>query len=487
MTEPYLGLLPTPLAELAPYVEDGVIGDMFYDSLTEDQRILQFFTSDPAGVRTFPGQVGQRIAMTRDAEHNPNPEPSVAGSNPTPSTHLAEQFLVKPQQYDGLIYLDSLTNYLAKGNRAMRETNNFVKSNAAKKMDGIAARAAYGTYNGGHTVAINTVVGGTNLRVASINGFTDLVDTNGEVVTVSVAKPKYINLAGTVVQISAAVADDPVNDAFGAGTLTLTANASWSATDYVIAMDAPAVYYAGGGNSVDAISASDTLTYNDVLTVVAELRAQGTRPFSDGLYRAFLDPVQEMTLLKDPKIESNISHRGLSEGIDPEVAKATIVIAAGVRFMRCNTVPDINTATNLGYTVTGKRTGATFSKQIWAEVANASGVPIKRLLVFGMGCGELHYIPVQSVVPAADMIGSTVTPAMTAASAEGVFVWPQPWLRFKYRVEPGDIHGLKTSLSYLAFLDTVCPSDQYGGYTGKANMATTRNPRHKRAASVLHA
>lgn len=492
MTEPYTGLLPTPLANLAPYVQDGILGSMFYGEMVRSRRMLHFFAAEPSYIRRYPGQVGQLMYLTRDARHRPDPNPSQPGVNPTPSTHVAEQFRVRPQMYDGKIWLDKLTNFLASGDRAEREIKNFIKTNAAQKIDRVAARASYGTYNGGHTLATTSAGPSTALVVASINGFTETIDANGQVQPVSVANPKWININGTMRQITAAVAADPANSPFGTGTLTLAVAHTWTANDYVIAQDAPSVIYSGGGFSVDAISAADTLTYDDIIRAVSQLRANGCEPFADGLYRCMLSPEQEGQLLRDPKIESYVSERGLSESMDPEVREATIAIAAGVRFMRCNQVPDRLTALDMpaapGGIESGVRGSAELSREIWAEVSNLNGIEIGRVMIYGREAGELHYIPTGELEPEGGMLSMELPSAQVQASGDGIFIWPQPWIRFLFG-KPLDDHQLRTPLTWVSFLDTVVPSDFYGGRTAFADLSTVggRNPRYKRAVTILHA
>lgn len=488
MTEPYIGLLPSPLASLAPYIQDGIIGSMFYAALVTDQSMLRFFTEDADAVRLFPGKTGQTMFLTRDAEHNVDPNPSQPGVDPTASTHTGEQFRVQPQQYDAMIWLDQLVNFLAAGNRSQREIKNFIATNAAKKLDRVGARAAYGTYSGGHTNASAAGVATTALPVASINGFTETIDTNGQIQPVSVANPKWINIAGTMRQITAAVPTDAVNSPFGAGTLTLSAVHTWSQHDYVIASDAPMVLYAGGGNSVDAISAADTLALPQILNAVSELRNQGVPSYPDGLYRAFLSPAQENQLLNDPKIESLTAQRGLEMSVDPEVQKATIIIAGGVRFMRCNSVPDSDTAANMTNGLeTGVRASAALSREIWAETRNKDGVEVKRLLIYGMGGGELHYVDTEMLVPESGMLSAIDSPAKYAVGSMGIMVWPQPWMRLLVG-KPTDVHQLRVPFSFLSILDTVCPSDFRGGYTRNRDLSTVggRNPRYKRAVTIIH-
>lgn len=492
MTIPNINLLPSPLGQLAPYIQDGILSDMYKVAMMSEQRMGDFFVaSGPA--RLFPGQVGQTLFQSRPAEHRPKINPSQPGSNPTPSTHKGEVYRVQPRQYDGKINLDQLVNWLASGPRGMMEMSLQAK-NAASHVDRVCARSSYGTYSGGHTVAINSVVAGTNLRVASINGFTELVDSNGQVVPVSSANPKYIVIAGTLATVIAAAADDATNSPFGPGTLTLGAAATWNTGDYVIAKDAPMMIYAGGGNSVDAISASDLPSFSDLGRAVSALRAQGAQPFSDGYFRCMLSPAQENALLIDPEIRAFFTQRGLENSVDPEMKEWTIGVAAGIRFMRCNRVPDRATALETEYTPgtsahqSGYRTGAELSKEIWAEVVNGSGVEIQRLMIYGRDCGEMHYIPTNQLVPESGMLSSVSAQTQYALGTNGVYLWPQPWMRLLLG-KPMDDHQLLVPMTYLALIDPVCPSDFFGGRTANLDLSVLANynPRYKRAITIVHA
>lgn len=492
MTIPAINLLPAPLGGLAPYIQDGILSDMYKVAMMSEQRMLDFFVAS-APARTFPGNVGQTMYQTRPAEHRPKINPSTPGSNPTPSTHKGEVYAVQPRQYDGKINLDQLVNWLASGPRGMNEMALQAK-NAAAHVDRVGARSSFGTYAGGHTVAINTGVAATNLRVAAINGFTELVDSNGQVVPVSSANPKYIVIAGSLATVIAATADDTVNSPFGPGTLTLGAAASWSTGDYVHAKDAAMHIYAGGGNSVDAISASDLPSFSDITRAVSNLRAQGAQPFADGYFRCMLSPLQENALLQDPQIAAFFTQRGLEASVDPEMKEWTLGVAAGVRFMRCNRVPDRATSLETEYSPgnsanqSGYRTNAELSKEIWAEVVNGSGVEIQRLMIYGRDAGEMHYIPTDQLVPESGLLSSVTAQTRFALGSNGVYIWPQPWMRLLLG-KPMDDHQLLVPFTYLSLIHPVCPSDFYGGRTANLDLSVPANynPRYKRAITIVHA
>ncbi len=458
MTNP---LLPESLGALSPYVNQGIISDMIRGPLMQGLTMTRFFLgSSPPKI--FPQRVGSKLTVTRDGRYQTDSRSTPAGANAQIRTTGGEQFVIEPEQYDDKIMLDNMTAYLGiEGDSGhVKDMANFARTGAAAKIDKVAAKKSYGVYNAGHTCAIDAGVATTTIHVASINGFTEVLNSNGQIVPVGSGDGvrKYVNIAGTIRYVVAAVADDPDNSEFGPGILTLDSAHTWAANDYVIAQDAPTVIYAGGGFSVDDINGADVLTLASIQEAVEQLRADEIPEMSDGLYHAMVTPRQVTQLLTDPDIKILFNGTTLSS---EEMRMGTIGIAAGVRFIRSNRVPTSITAE--GELQVGVRSNSALSRQIWAETRNKDGREINRLFIYGDEAGEIHYIP-----PGA--------------------VWPQPWIRFHVGLPLGD-HELKHQFIFYSVLDMVCPPDQKGGLTAQLDMAVlgNRNPRHKRGVTVVHA
>lgn len=473
-------LLPGNLEGLSPLIREGTLTGLVGAALRPSLVLTSFFTSSGAP-REFPGHQGQTLGVTREGTTEPDDQPAVSGQEPTPSQSRAELYYVAPSQYHELISMSTLVNLLAIERRQEMEVSTFARDRVAKKLDFVARRKAFVPYCAGRTRATGAGVGVTALPVASINGFTTVMTDNGVPVNVSATNPLYVSVAGVINQVTAAT---PANAAYplGPGTLTLAAVATFNPADPVLSHQAPKVTYAGASSvaSVDAISAADILDMDAIDQAVTNLRMDSVPTFEDGFFHAFITPMQERQLRKDPKFASATVGRGQNdEGLTmPIVAELN-----GVRFFSTPYVPGFGNMMHAAIPTVGN---GVYSDTIGGEVRNAANVRIERCMVFGRECGELHYIDTSKLGGSQMTIASPVGGGSLSIGDNAIRIFPMPWVRMLIG-GAGDVHQLKFQLSMLAILDMVCPTDYFGGNTANANIATTPNAMHKRAHIVHHA
>ncbi|NIV31221.1 MAG: hypothetical protein GWN58_17525, partial [Anaerolineae bacterium] len=143
------------------------------------------------------------------------------------------------------------------------------------------------------------------IAVSNLNGFTEQI-ADARISPVSPANPLAISFStaepdNTVVGFTPA---DP-NQPFGPGTLSLGAALTGAvpARTGVVARTASDVYRVGGGATVDGLAAANILTLQDVINVVARMRANNVPPTADGYYHVHVTPQGEAELFADNQFQ----------------------------------------------------------------------------------------------------------------------------------------------------------------------------------------
>jgi hypothetical protein len=270
----------------------------------------------------------------------------------------------------------------------------------------MARNAFFKPYLGGSTNLIAaTGTGDTTIRVAALNGFTTVIgSTNAQVrpVPIGPSSPLSITImngATPIVRNAIGFAPDDPTDPFGPGTLTLSATVgSVVATrSPVLSALRPKILRSGGGDSVDALSSSDTIALQDVINACAELRQRNVPPHEDGFYHAHLSSLTNAQVFQDPV------YQRLQQSL-PENApykQAYIGTVAGVSFYMNTESPDSG---NSG-TLTGTSANAFYAADIGAEVVNNGGVKVGRVIVCGRGALYEHGLDESAYVSEAGVNG----------------------------------------------------------------------------------
>jgi hypothetical protein len=277
-------------------------------------------------------------------------------------------------------------------------------------------------YTSGHTVSTAiAAAGATAIRVASLNGFTDVVLTGAQVrpSPVSVATPLPVTITGIGVRnVIGYTADDP-DDPWGPGTLNLSAalgGAGIAARIAVLSSQRPAIIRSGGGLSVDALGAADTFTLQDAINAVNRLRKANVQPHEDGYYHAHISTDGNSQVFTDTAFQR------LNTALPDHTyyQEAFIGTIAGIAFYLNNESPD---SLNSGARVsTG--TNAFYSNGIGAETTNNAGINVGRIIVTGRGCMVEKYLNESAYVSEAGITGKvgefTVVNAGIEVQTEGI-------------------------------------------------------------------
>lgn len=357
-------------------VQNGLLERAFHDSLYPS-----LMYRNEAQFEEWEGHTGGEILMSRAGLLAPRTKALAAGQEPSVLTLNYEQWIASLARYGDAIDTHMPTS-------AVSSMDQFVKNiqalglQAGMSLNRIPRNALYKAYLQGQTVLIQvTAATDTTIRVASCNGFTDVV--GGATVrptTVSQASPKQITIyngATPIVRNVVGFILDDATDLAGPGTLLLSAQvgAIVAVRSSVLAYDKPKVIRAGGGSSVDALGASDIFTLQDAINATNWLRKNNVQPHEDGYFHGHINTDANGQVFQDPAFQR--LQTSLPNG--EYYQQAFIGTIAGIAFYSNNENPD---ETNAGLrTATGS--SAYYSEDIGAETTNEGGINIGRVIVTG--------------------------------------------------------------------------------------------------------
>lgn len=379
-------------------VQEGLLERAFHDGLFP---ALQYRAE--ALVEEWPANTGTELFMSRPGLLAPVTRPIAPGVDPVPQSLSFEQWSASLQKFSGTIDTHMPTSAVASSNLFLRNIHQ-LGLQAGQSLNRIPRNALFKSYLSGQTNLIAAALAGdTTIRVAAINGFTDVVIPSGTVrpAPVSSATPLPITIAGVTGtrNVIGAIPDNP-DDPYGPGTLQLSAavgGAGAALRAAVISSAAPLVIRSGGGTSVDAIGAADVFTLQDAINAVNKLRRNNVPPHEDGYYHAHISPDSNSQVFTDPAFQrlntALPDHRIYQEGF--------IGTIAGIMFFMNTESPDERNTGNL--TPTG--VSSIYAEDIGAEVVNATGVKIGRILITGRGALYEKWLPGQNFVSEAGLTG----------------------------------------------------------------------------------
>lgn len=358
-------------------VQTGLIERSFYDALVPP---LMFRME--AKEEEWPANTGQEILMTRRGRLAPRTRPLAPGVDPTPQVLPYEQFIARLERYGDTIDTHMPTSAVASADEFMSNIH-ALGTQAGVSLNRIPRNALFKAYLSGQTVLIQAgLAGDTSIRVAALNGFTDVVllGTNVAPRPVSATHPLPISIVGVVgTRNVIGFTPDDLADPFGPGTLLLDAalGAGVALRAPVISVFAPRIIRAGGGLSIDAIGPGDVLQLQDYINAVSVLRRNNVPPHEDGYYHAHLSTDGNAQIFTDPAFQR------LNTALPDHVyyQQAFVGTLAQVVSFPNNETPNFE---NAGDVLT---TGALsfYSQDIGAETVNAAGVRIARTIVTGRG------------------------------------------------------------------------------------------------------
>ena len=383
MADPSLVLgVPEQVLQL---VQQGLIEREFHDGLFPNLAYRAEFDAEE-----WEGQTGTEVFMTRPGLLAPKTTPLVPGTEPTPQNVPYEQWVIRLDQYADTIDTDMPTSAVAASNLFLRNVHQ-LGLQAGQSINRIARNAMFKAYlSGQSTMLASALAGATQIRVASLNGFTDVVTTSTvRPMPVSPATPLPVTIgAGASMEVKNVigyVADD-ASDPYGPGTLTLSVgltNAQASRASVVSAY-APRIVRAAGGSSIDAIGGGDTLSIQQIVNAAALLRQALVQPHDDGTYHAHISPLSQAQFYADPVFQR--LNQSLPEGM--AYKEGFVGQLLGVSFFMNTESPGL---LNSGTLVSTASSGV-YGKELGAEVSNGAGIQIGRVLITGKGAGYERYL-----------------------------------------------------------------------------------------------
>lgn len=377
-------------------VQEGLLERAFHDGLFP---ALQFRAE--ALYEEWPEHAGQVRVMTR-----PGLLPAITraiqpGQDPIPQAVSYEQWVAELAQYTGTIDTHMPTSVVAAQNIFLRNIKQ-LGLQAGQSLNRVPRNALFVAYLSGQTNLITVAnPGDTTLRVAAINGFTDVVlpNVSPRPQPVSPATPLAAKINATIaINIVNAIPDNP-DDPKGPGTLYLAAPLGAGAVvrSAVVSSAAPFVLRSGGGISVDAIGAGDVFTLQDAINAVNRLRKNNVRPHEDGYYHAHIAPDVQAQVFADPAFQR--LNTALPDGT--RYQQGFIGTISGIMFFMNNEAPDV---TNSGaLTATGAL--SVYAEDIGAEVVNKDGIKIGRTIITGQGALYEMTLGSSSLVTEAGLTG----------------------------------------------------------------------------------
>jgi hypothetical protein len=396
MPDIILGVPPAILA----LNQKGLIERAFHDGLYPN---LAFRAE--AMPEEWPANQGTQQFQTRPGLLAPRTTAIAPGTDPIGQSVNYEQWVAQLAQYADSTDTHMPTSVTASANLFLRNIKQ-LGLQAGQSVNRIARNAMFVAYVSGQTVTLAAIGSSdTSIRVASCNGFTDVVVPSGNVapLTVSPQSPLPITIGSGGSQVSASVVgyipDDPT-DPNGPGTLLLSAAVGAvfaAARTTVKSMYAPRVIRSAPGDSVDAISASDSITLQQCINATAFLRRANVQPHDDGFYHAHLSALGNAQFFADPVFQR------LNQSLPEHVIykEGFIGTIAGIMFILNNEAPETY---NTGNQIATANSGV-YGDEIGSEVVNGAGVDIGRVLITGKGSVYERYLDESQYVTEAGLLG----------------------------------------------------------------------------------
>jgi hypothetical protein len=403
--------MPTPSLVLAvpsavlDLVQQGLIEREFHDGLFPNLAYRAEFMGEE-----WEGNTGTEILMTRAGLLAPVVTPNTPGMDPVPQNVPFEQWTMSLNQFAGTIDTDMPTSAVAISNLFLRNVHQ-LGLQAGQSVNRVARNVLFKSYLSGQTCTLAQAnSGSTTVRVASLNGFTDVVipgsTTRPQGVSVAFPLPCVFGQGATkeVKNVIGYTPDDPT-DAFGPGTLTLSAalTNTQPIRSAVVSAYAPKVLRASGGDSIDAINSGDTLSLQQIINATALMRRANVQPHEDGTYHAHISPLSQAQVYADPVFQR--LNQSLPEGMTYK--EGFLGQLSGVSFFMNNESPEltnsgqlIDTSAATGSSLTGK-----YAKEVGAEIVNGFGTQIGRVIITGRGVGYERYLDESRYVTEAGTTG----------------------------------------------------------------------------------
>ncbi len=388
-------------ASVSALNQQGLLERAFHDGLYPN---LAFRAE--AMPEEWPANTGQVLYITRPGLLPPITTPLTPGVDPQPQAVSFEQWIASLNQFGGAIDTNMPSSTIAAANLFLRNLHQ-LGLQAGQSINQIARNAMFQAYLSGQTVSTTAILTtDTQIQVASLNGFTDVVipGTNVPPQPVSTQFPLPITIGSGSAQVKNSVIGFNQNnpaDPNGPGTILLSAavgSAAFTSSRVTIkSIFAPIVIRSSAGNSVDAIGASDTITLQQCINAVAYLRRANVQPHDDGFYHAHVSPLVNAQMFADPVFQR--LNQSLPEHIIYK--EGFLGYMAGIMFIMNTEAPE---SFNTGALTATAQQGV-YAQGIGGEVTNGAGVNIGRVIITGKGAVYEKYLDESAYVTEAGTVG----------------------------------------------------------------------------------
>lgn len=382
-------------------VQEGLLERAFHDGL-----FPALLYRSEAQEEEWEANTGTEIFMSRPGLLAPVTRPLAAGQDPTPQQVAYEQWAARLARYASTIDTHVPTSVVSNADQFLRNIHQ-LGLQAGMSLNRIPRNALFRAYLSGHTsLTAATAAVDTQISVAALNGFTDVILQGAAGVRpqpVSAGTPLQITIDPTtpvVRNVVQAIPDNP-DDPEGPGTLVLDAavGAIVAARAAVVSSAAPLIIRAGGGASVDAIAAGDIFTLQDAINAVNRLRKNNVPPHEDGYYHAHINTDGNSQVFEDTAFQR------LNTALPDHTyyQEAFIGTIAGIAFFLNTESPELVNSGDIVNTGTVAR----YSADIGSETVNQNGVAIGRIIVTGRGALYEKWLDEKKYVTEAGITGKT--------------------------------------------------------------------------------
>lgn len=394
-------LMPPEIQDLN---QQGAIERAFHDALVPNLA----YRSE-AMAEEWPANTGVQIFQTRPGLITPKVQPLQPGTDPQPSQVIYEQWSATLQQFADAVDTHMPTAITSNANLFLRNIHQ-LGIGAGMSINRIARNNLFQAYLSGNSVStLANLTTDTQIQVSSVNGFTSVLQngTRAQPQPVSPATPLQITIGTGAGAVSANVVGYALNnpaDPNSPGTLYLAAQigTAFAARTAVVSSAAVTIVRSGGGATIDAIGAADTLLLQDCINAVAVLRNAYVMPHEDGFYHAHISPLANAQVFADPVFQR--LNTALPEGVF--YSQGFIGHMSGVMFFMNQEAPNqFNTGAR---TFTGPN-AAQYSPDIGSETTNDNGINIGRVIITGKGALYERYLDESQYVTEAGTVGKIGT------------------------------------------------------------------------------
>ncbi len=453
--------------EVRQIVQENLLERAFHDALFPN---LMYRAE--AVPEDWPSHSGDTQIFSAPGLIAPKQRPLTPGVDPAVSSYGVEQWEAQLQQYGDTIDTHMPTSMQAIIDLFFRNAHQLGLS-GGQALNRIVRNRMFNAALSGWTVA-DGAQSGTTLVVKRLNGFTKArrpTVSGASTVrfeSVSAANPLPItvfdNGAAASFNVVGFTADTP-GDEVGPGSLTLDSGTT-SVLDraYVFSFDRSNIVRVGGGNKVDDVGSSDTLTLAALRAAVTPFWQNNVPAHSDGRFHAHADPVSISQVYDDPEFQR------LNTSLPDYVMYREFALGEilGSIIFR-------NTESPLVETVDPKD-GVTFSLDdpFAGELFNdgtTTGVRIHRVLVTAQGGIYEYASDLNQLITEAGLTGKVADPRIVNNGIE---------------ISTDRIQlVIRAPLNRL--LDTVATSWKFiGDWPLRTDAATGDNARHKRFITIEH-